>query len=121
MRSPGSNCKASSWYGDPIKLFHNDEEKAIIPSKFTDFEYCIDMDDVDIENDEFKMLASGSDGVCIDSLHINNNQILVGKNNDLAFFEFVSDDEHCSNDYMSSSQITIQNGQVISSTCKGQL
>ena len=51
------------------------------------------MDQVDIENDSFKLLAGGKDGVCINSLHVNNKQILVGKNNDLVSFEIDQPDQ----------------------------
>ena len=85
-----------------------------IPSGFTDFEYCIDMDDVDIENDEFKMLASGNDGVCINSLYVNNKRILVGKNNDLTSFAFDQPDSPGCNDHTwKISSLKIQNGQAV--------
>ena len=122
MTSSSSNCNSGSWSGDPIKLFHNDVEKAIIPSGFTDFEYCIVMDDVDIENDKFKLLAGGSNGVCINSLHVNNNQILVGKNNDMASFDFDKPvSPGCINHAVKTSQLTIQNGQVVESECTGKI
>ena len=70
------------------------------------------------------MLAGGADGVCINSLHVNNKQILVGKNNDLSNFEFdqPSDDEKpiCLYNKMRTSSLTIQNGQVVKSKCKGK-
>ena len=113
-----------SWYGDPITLFHNDVEKTKIPNRFTDFEYCIDMAEVDIENDKFKLLAGGTDGVCINSLYVNNKQILVGKSNDLTSFEFDRPDSHekpvCLDNQLKTSSLTIKNGQVIESECKGE-
>ena len=78
------------------------------------------MDEVDIENDSFKLLAGGSDGVCINSLHVNNEQILVGKNNDLSNFVFDQDNQNvCLENLMRTSSLTIQNGQVVESICKG--
>ena len=70
------------------------------------------------------MLAGGEDGVCINSLHVNNEQILVGKNNDLSNFEFDQeswdDPQVCRDDIMRTSYLTIQNGQVIGSVCEGK-
>ena len=83
------------------------------------------MDQVDVENDSFKLLAGGSDGVCINSLHVNNEQILVGKNNDLTRFEFDQPDQWeglaCLDNEMRTSSLTIQNGQVVESECKGKI
>ena len=82
------------------------------------------MDEVDIENDSFKLLAGGSDGVCINSLHVNNEQILVGKNNDLTKFEIDQPDQFekpaCLDNEMRTSSLTIQNGQVVESEYKGK-
>ena len=80
------------------------------------------MDDVDIENDKFKLLAGGSDGVCINSLHVNNNQMLVGKNNDMTSFDFDRPDSPgCRDHAVKTSSLTIQNGQVVESECTGEL
>ena len=120
--SSSSNCAAGSWDGNPITLFHNNVEKAKIPAAFRDFHYCIE--EVDIENDRFTFLAGGEDGVCINSLHVNNEQILVGKNNDLTKFEIDQPDQFekpaCLDNEMRTSSLTIQNGQVVESICKGK-
>ena len=89
-----------------------------MPAASTEFEYCLDMDDIDIANDEFQLQSSSEDGVCITSLSINSNQLFVGKNNNLASFWIDGNDQYCLDDFMSTSQITIQNDQVISSICK---
>ena len=79
------------------------------------------MVDVDIENDRFTLLAGGTDAVCINSLHVNNEKILVGKNNDLSNFEFDQDEEPvCLENLMRTSSLTIQNGQVVEPICKGK-
>ena len=125
LKSSSENCDATTFYGDPITLLHNDVEMAKIPTQFDDFKYCFDMDQVDVENDNFKLVAGGDDGVCINSLHINGEQILVGRNNDMASFEFDKPDQWeglvCGNDIMRTSSLTIQNGQVVESECKGKL
>ena len=122
--SSSSNCDATTWYGDPITLFHNDVQKAKIPTLFKNFEYCIEVVEVDIENDRFTLLAGGADGVCINSLHVNDEQILVGKNNDLSNFEFDQENQYeepvCLDNKMRTSSLTIQNGQVVESICKGK-
>ena len=82
------------------------------------------MVEVDIENDRFTLLAGGSDSVCINSLHVNNEKILVGKNNDLSNFEFNQVNQHeepvCLENLMRTSSLTIQNGQVVESICNGK-
>ena len=78
----------------------------------------------DIENDRFTLLAGGTNGVCINSLHVNNEKILVGKNNDLSNFEFDQVGHYekpvCLENLMRTSSLTIQNGQVVESICKGK-
>ena len=60
----------------------------------------------------------GCDGVCITSLSIGGDQVLVGENNNLPSFWIDRDQNYCMDDFMSSPQIKIRNGQVISSKCK---
>ena len=117
--------------GDEIAVKHNGETIATIPKGFTEFEYCLDAENVTM-NDVFQLesLAScdwhcygrictwGCNGVCITSLSIGGGQVLVGENNDLTSFWIDGDQNYCMDDFMSSSQIKIQNGQVISSKCK---
>ena len=82
------------------------------------------MVEVDIENDRFTLLAGGTDGVCINSLYVNNEKILVGKNNDLSNFEFDQVNQYeepvCLENLMRTSSLTIQNGQAVESICKGK-
>ena len=80
----------------------------------------MDMDDVDIVNDEFKVQSSTTDGACITSLSINGKKQFVGKNNDLQSFWIDKNDHYCLDDFMSTSQITIKNGQIHSSDCDGK-
>ena len=71
VTSSSSNCRSNTWSGNPITLFHNDVEKTTIPNGFTDFEYCLDNDEVDVKKDKFKLLSGGIDGVSVyDMLHI---------------------------------------------------
>ena len=74
------------------KGYNRTPEKAMIPKGFTEFEYCIAKDDIDIENDTFKFFASGDNAVCITSLHVDGKQIFVGKNDDLGSFKGVLGD-----------------------------
>ena len=90
-----------------------------MPAGFSEFEHCLNNDDVDVANDEFQLQSTSGNGVCITSLSINGNPILVGASNNLQNFWIDSDEPDCLDNFMSSSQITIRNGQVISSTCKG--
>ena len=83
-----------------------------------EFIQCWNQEDFDVSNDEFQIQSSVGNGACITSLSINGNQLLVGYNNDQQSFWIDRNDRYCSNDFMSSSQITIKNGQVDSSDCK---
>ena len=86
---------------------------------FTEFEHCLNNDDVDVANDEFQLQSTSGNGVCISSLSINGNPILVGASSNLPNFWIDGNGPYCLDNFMASSQITIRNGQVISSTCKG--
>ena len=70
------------------------------------------------------MLAGGTDGVCINSLYVKNEKVLVGKNNDLSNFQFDQVDQHeapvCLENQMRTSSLTIQNGRIVESICKGK-
>ena len=113
-----SNAGPNSWAGSDIIIKHNGVNVTTMPAASTGFKYCLDMDDINIANDEFQLQSSSEDGVCITSLSINSNQLFVGKNNNLPSFWIDGNDQYCLNDFMSTSQITIQNDQVISSICK---
>ena len=106
------------------KGYNRTPEKATIRKRFTDFEYCIAKNDIDIENDTFKFFASGDNAVCITSLHVDGKQIFVGKNDDLGSFKLTVPSNRwpsiCSEDNMSTSSLTIKNGEVIQSQCKGK-
>ena len=106
------------WAGGDIAIKHNGETVATMPSGFEEFEYCLNMGDIDIANDELQFQSSSGDGVCITSLSIDNIPLFVGKNNNLPSFWIDENDQYCLDDFMSTSQITIQNGQAISSLCK---
>ena len=57
--------------------------------------------------------------VCILGLHVNKRQIFVGKDNNLSNFSFDNDGLVCRSDKMITPLLTIQDGKVISSICKG--
>ena len=109
--------KYFDWSGSDIFIKHNGVHVATMPSAYEVFEYCFEMDDIDVINDKFQLQSTSDDGVCITSLLINNNQLLVGKHNNLQGFWIDGNDNYCLDNFMSTSQITIQNGQVISSLC----
>ena len=75
------NADPNSLAGSDIVIKHNGVNVTTMPAAFTEFEYCFDMDDINIANDEFQLQSSSEDGVCITSLSINSNQLFVGKNN----------------------------------------
>ena len=123
VTDPSTDAGPSQSDGAEIAFEHNGETIATIPEGFTEFEYCLDAENVTM-NDIFQLeslascISSGCDGVCITSLSIGGDQVLVGENNNLTSFWIDGDQNYCMDDFMSSPQIQIQNGQVISSKCK---
>ena len=113
-----SGAGPNDWAGGDIAIKHNGETVATMPRGFKEFEYCLDMDDVDVCKDKFQLQSSSGDGVCITSLSINNLQLFVGKNNNLPSFWIDGNDQFCLKDFISTSQIIIRSEQVISSLCK---
>ena len=105
----------SSWAGGPIALRHNGQLVKNIPDGFTEFEQCID--EVYVADDILQLQSTSTDGVCITGLFINDSQLLVGKNDDLQSFWMDSNELYCQDNFLSATQITIQNGQVSDSTC----
>ena len=63
-----------------------------MPAGFSEFEHCLNNDDVDVDNDEFQLQSTSGNGVCITSLSINGNPILVGVSNNLQSFWIDSDE-----------------------------
>ena len=140
IESSKHNCTSGTWTGSSIYLFHNNIEKATIPPKFEKFSFCLPLNYIDTENDKFKLHMKNSDGVnnnqlfydvccftyiisllkvCISSLRLNNEQVFVGKNDDLSHFSFDNDGLTCEADKMTTPLLTIQNGTAVSSICKG--
>ena len=107
----------SAWKGDAIEIFQNGNKVGSMPSGTKMFRFCIDYDQVDIANDVFKLARSGTDGVCVTSLSVDGNDILVGPNGAQPNFWIDGDDNDCSEDFVSTQELYIQNGAVISSEC----
>lgn len=100
----------NNYPGGEIKLNYNGKTIATIPKSFTNFEHCFPLDQIDKANDQFQLERTNTDGVCITSLTVDGNQLLVGKNNDLQSFWIDGDHNNCLDDFMGTTQITIQNG-----------
>ena len=117
----GGGNKAKSWLGGDIYLNKNGQTIASTSYGFLNFEHCVGAS----SDDEFQLEASNDDGVCITSLSVNDNQLLVGKNNDLPNFWMNQRNVKCTNGHMTTSQITFKNGnnnyllpRILSSQCK---
>ena len=108
----------NKWSGGIIEIKHNGEKIAEIPQRFTDYQQCFDFENLNIETDRFQLQSSNGNGVCITSLYLNHKKIFVGKNNDLSSFWIDKNDKYCSNSSFSTSEITIQNERIVSSSCK---
>ena len=99
-----------------FQILHNDVEIKNLPAGFTDENICID--GFDIQNDLFEIRPSDPNDICITGLFINENQLLVGKNNDQESFWMVGADLSCDDSQMKTDRIVIQNSKVASSICE---
>ena len=79
------------------------------------------MEEVNVEQDIFQFEASNNDGVCISGLQVNGQQLMVGRQNDKSEFWIDGDTNVCNDNNMSTPQISIKNGTVYSSACKGKI
>ena len=109
----GGGNKAENWLGGDINLNLNGETIATTSHGFLDFEHCVEASIVD----ELQLQATSTDGVCITSLSVNNKQLLVGKNGDLPSFWMSTNRLKCTGQRMTTSEITIKDGKIISSEC----
>ena len=107
----------SAWKGNAIEIFQNGNKVGSMPSGTKMFRFCLDYDQVNIENDVFKLARSGTDGVCVTSLSVDGNDILVGPNGAQPNFWIDGDDNDCTEDFVSTQELIIQNGAVLSSEC----
>ena len=55
--------------------------------------------------------------LCVTSLVVNGEKMFVGQNGDQPSFWIDGDQQYCGQDYMSTTEITIQNGNIVSSEC----
>ena len=63
--SPSGGDASGSWIGSPATLHYNDKRIGILPSQFTQEEFCLPAADVDVANDVFKIVNGGNDGVSL--------------------------------------------------------
>ena len=111
----GFGNKAKNWLGGDIYLNQNGRTIATTKYGFLNFEHCVGA----ARDDEIQLQASNDDGVCITSLSLNGEQVLVGKNNDLPSFWINQKNPRCfQGRHMTTSQITIKNAEIYSSQCK---
>lgn len=98
----------------------NGVQKDIIPSRFQEYRYCLSSDQLNVEKDQIRLQSSNADGVCIQSLSVFGKKIRYGVSQDLSRFWIDGNQNSCSIKNMISSQVTIQNGEIISSKCEGK-
>ena len=117
-----NNPNDSTWEGGAVEMKYITEDfhksVATLNRRDKEVEFCMILDQVDIENDIFVLDATSKNGVCITSLTVNNEQLLVGENNDMAHFWMDKNDQECSDNHMSTQFLKIQNGRVFFSECK---
>ena len=117
IKSNGQQPCNNHWRGGEIYLKINGELHLILNEGFEEEEYCLPMHQVDIENDQIQLQSSNDNAVCISSFEVNGQQLLVGNSNSQKFFWIDGNQNRCDDNFMSTPQITIQNGKVISSKC----
>ena len=114
----------SSWDGGNIELHYitkdDEDHVATLETGEKEMEFCLPIDQVNISDDIFSLSATSTDGVCITSLTVNNEPLLVGINNDLTYFWMDENDlvDRCEDNYMATDVLEIQNGKVVYSNCK---
>ena len=92
-----------------INIKINEQEKATIESGFTEHELCLPFNHFNVANDIFQLQSSDSDGFCIESVLVNDKEIL----------RIDSTQNPCTDDGMTTSSITIQNEEIINFKCSG--
>ena len=115
-RHCGRNKKAA--YGSEIDIFKNGDKIGTIHAKFRKFVRCWPLDEIDMKYDNIQLKSTGDDNVCIAELNINNQKIMTGQNKDQQGFWLQKNKSECDDSgQMVTSEITIRDGQVISSAC----
>ena len=115
----GGGNNHSNWLGGEIKLFQWYRKVDIIPHGFLEYEHCAIVE----KDEDFELRITNDDGVCITSLSVNGNQLLVGKNNDQESFWMNKDKSkgRCLDDHMQTDSIKIRDGHIIDSECKTEM
>ena len=60
---PAGEDWTHTWSGSKIRFKYNDVLIELLESGFTDYEYCVSGDEIDIANDQFKLESTGDHGV----------------------------------------------------------
>ena len=117
-----NNPKYRSWDGGAVELHFKtkdfDNHVATMNPGEKEMKFCLPIDQVNLEDDIWTLQSTSNDGVCITSLIVNNEQLLVGKNNDKAYFWLDENDLDCTDEHMSTDVLSIQNSEVYYSECK---
>ena len=98
------------WSGDEIYFNINGQRNHTIEPGYKKHEFCSSINQVNITNDIFELQPSDSEGFCIESLIVNGKDILKlnGAHN------------NCDYVGMTTSNITIQGGELIYLECTGE-
>ena len=103
--------------GDAVEIFQNSNKIGTMSKGTKMFKLCLDYGQFDIENDVFKLASTGTDGVCIERLSMDGNDIFLGPNDNKATFWFDGNDNMCTDDFVATDELIIQNKTVVSSAC----
>jgi len=113
----GHDGKRGYGAGDAIEIFQNSNKIGTMTEGTITFKLCLDYGQFDIENDVFKFATTGTDGVCIESLSMDGNVILIGPNRKKPNFWFDGNCNMCTDDYVCTDELIIQNNTVVSYEC----
>ena len=121
-------CNDPDWKGGEIYINVNNIRMQTIPRGFEGtFPFCIVSDKFNVAQAIIQLESSDIDGVCITSLQINNEILLLGKSKSKSEFWIDGNKNECSYNRNGASEISvvaapeisIRNGNVYSSPCKG--
>ena len=104
-----------------IVLKYNNDLIASLTNGFQDFQYCSKLTSNELEKSYFQLKSTTAYDFRITGLFWNGTKLLVGKNGDNQSFWLNQNKTMCLDNKMITDEITIKNGNVITSSCKSNV
>ena len=115
------SCHHPEWRGGEIYINVNNIRVQTIPRGYEGtFPFCFVSDKFNVAQAIIQFESSDNDSVCITSLQINDEILLLGKNKSKSEFWIDGDQNVCTDTDLAASEISIRNGDVYSSPCKSK-